>query len=260
MMGPIFVLTLRALGRGRRLLVVAVLLVVPAALAAVYRASAPYAHTATATSHPGHDVAQRFVLPFVVGVFDVLVMPILLPLTALIFATSALGGEVEDRTLLYLTLRPVSRLSIVVAKALAAALITVVLVEVSVVALYFVGMQGLAGLGDGFGAILLAGLAGCPAYCSLFLLVGLLTSRALLLGFLYVLVWEGIAAGLSTALATLSVRRYVQGILHAGLGNLSAASVAPSTLSGGASVVALAAVVVMGVAGSTWLLRRIGLP
>src|ERR1051326_1120749 len=99
-MQPIFTLTLRALARNRRSLVVVALLIVPILLALVYVAS------------EGTSGSENFVL----SLFINLVMPILLPLTALIFATSALGGEVEDRTLLYLTLKPVSRLAVIIAK------------------------------------------------------------------------------------------------------------------------------------------------
>ena len=75
-MQPIFTVTLRALARNRRALVVIALLCVPALLALVYVAS------------EGNSGGEDFVL----NLFITLVLPILLPLTALIFATSALGS------------------------------------------------------------------------------------------------------------------------------------------------------------------------
>lgn len=256
-MGPIFVLSLRALARGRRLLVVAALLLVPALLALIYRLSAPYNQNGAHVAHPFKD----YILPFQIELFSQLVIPILLPLTALIFATSALGGEIEDRTLIYLTLRPVSRLVLGVAKFLAAVLVTAVLVEVSLALTYAVASQGQAGAGDGLAAILLAGLAGCLGYVSLFMLIGLLAPRrALLIGFLYVLAWEGFAAGISTGLATLSVRRYVEGILHAGLNTLPGVQIQWPNISGAASIAVLAAIVVGGLALTTVQLHRIELP
>src|SRR5437016_792964 len=74
-MQPIFTLTLRALARNRRSLVVAALLCVPVLLALIYVAS------------EGKSKGESFVLELFIN----LVLPILLPLTALIFATSALG-------------------------------------------------------------------------------------------------------------------------------------------------------------------------
>ncbi len=243
-MQPIFTLTLRALARNRRSLVVIALLCVPILLALVYTAS------------EGKSGGEGFVIQL----FVQLVLPILLPLTALIFATSALGGEVEDRTLLYLTLRPVSRLTVIVAKLLASALITTVFVEISLAATYLIGTQG-DGTAQNFGAILLAGFAGCLAYSSLFLLLGLwLPRRGLLVGFLYVLLWEGILSQLSTGLATFSVRRYIEGALNA---NLSASALANSVsvdISGAASLIVLALVLVGGILIATWKLQQMELP
>ncbi len=247
-MQPIFTLTLRALARSRRVLVVAALLAVPVLLALVYVASEGKSQ--------GED--------FVVQLFVTLVMPILLPLTALIFATSALGGEVEDRTLSYITLRPVARLTIIIAKLLASTLITTVLVEVALIATYFLGTQG-TGNTQNLGAILLAGLFGCLAYSSGFLLLGLwLPRRGLLVGFLYVLFWEGIFSQLSTGLATLSVRRYVEGALN---GNLTPSALSASTqaspavdVGGTASLIVLAGVLVAGILVATWKLQRMELP
>jgi ABC-2 type transport system permease protein len=242
-MQPIFTLTLRALAWNRRSLVVAALLCVPILLALVYVAS------------QGKNGGESFVIEL----FITLVLPILLPLTALIFATNALGGEVEDRTLLYLTLRPVSRLAVVVSKLLASALITTVMVEISLAATYLLGTQG-TGSAQNFAAIMLAGLAGCLAYSSLFLLLGLwLPRRGLVVGFIYVLLWEGVFSQLSTGLATFSVRRYVEGILNANLTTSALANSTPVDISGATSLVVLALVLVGGILVTTWKLQRMEL-
>jgi ABC-2 type transport system permease protein len=248
-MQPIFSVTLRALARSRRLLVVAGLLSVPVLLALVFVAGA------------GSGDKESFV----VELFVTFVLPVLLPLTALIFATSALGGEVEDRTLLYLTFRPISRLTVIVAKLLACTLVTTVLVELSLLATYLIGTQG-AGSTQNLGAILLAGLVGCLAYSSLFLLVGLwLPRRGLLVGFIYVLLWEGVLSQLSTGLATFSVRRYVEGALDGSLGNavlanLNADGITGVNLSSTTSLIVLALVLIGGMLVATWKLQQLELP
>jgi len=243
-MQPIFTLTLRALARNRRSLVVAALLAVPVLLALIYVAS------------EGKSGGESFVIQLFIG----LVLPILLPLTALIFATSALGGEVEDRTLLYLTLRPISRLAVILSKLLASAVLTTFLVEISLAATYLIGTQG-TGTPQNFVAILLAGLVGCLAYSSLFLLLGLwLPRRGLLVGFLYVLLWEGILSQLSTGLATFSVRRYVEGALNANLSAVALASSIPVDIGGAASLLVLTLVLVGGIVVATWKLRQMELP
>ncbi len=116
------------------------------------------------------------------------------------------------------------------------------------------------------GAILLAGLVGCLAYSSLFLVVGLwLPRRGLLVGFIYVLVWEGILSQISTGLTTFSVHRYVEGALDASLGTsllttLRADGIPPVNLSGTTSLFVLAFVLLGGMLVATWKLQRIELP
>jgi ABC-2 type transport system permease protein len=254
---PILILSLRALGRGRRLLAVGVLLVIPPLLALLY---------ALTTKEPN---GQRFVIQL----FDNVMLPILLPLTAMIFGTSALGSEIEDRTLIYLTLRPVSRFSIAFAKWLAVALLTALLIEASMVLINILGTinevrevyVNSAGAptrqGSVLGPTLVGGLLGSAAYSAVFLVLGRVApKRGMIIGFAYVLGWEGLAAGLSSALATFSVRGYVQGAVDAMLGDSPLAQEVSSSLGGSVSTIVLVGIVVVGVAGATLGLRRIELP
>jgi ABC-2 type transport system permease protein len=255
---PILILSLRALAHGRRLLVVGLLLLVPAILELVQIQTA---------SSGSEDSAH-----FAVSLFDNLALPVLIPLTAMLFATSALGSEIEDRTLIYLTLRPVSRLGLVVAKYLAAALVATALTGISLLLLGLAASSKVSSItytqdghlvtqGSLIGPFLASGLAGILAYSSLFLLLGILMPRrALLVGFVYILGWEGLAAGLSTGLATFSIRRYVQGMLDAALGASPLATIQSSTLTGATSVLVLALVVVVGIVLTTIRLRTTELP
>jgi ABC-2 type transport system permease protein len=243
---PVFSLTVRALARGRRLIVIGVLLAVPVLLSLAYRGS---------ESKPNGAA-------FALQLFVVLVLPILLPLTALILSTTALGNEIEDGTLAYLALRPISRLALVLGKLLAASLVTAAPVELATLLMYLVSVQG-GGSGGALLALLLAALLGSVVYCSLFLLLGLLMPRrGLLVGLGYVLVWEGAAAGLSGTLATLSVRRYLDGIID-NLTNTTALTQAHLERSGAgglSSVLVLLGVSAVAVAATTVRLRRMELP
>ncbi len=82
----------------------------------------------------------------------------------------------------------------------------------------------------------------------------------MLVGFLYVLLWEGIASQLSTGLATFSVRRYVEGTLDANLGAAALAKSVPVNISGATSLLVLALVLIGGILVSTWRLQRMELP
>jgi ABC-type transport system involved in multi-copper enzyme maturation permease subunit len=188
------------------------------------------------------------------------VLPVLLPLTALLFASTALGGEIEDRTLLNLTLKPISRLQIVLAKLMAAALVTVVLVDASLLLMYVIAVQGWGDAHD-LAVLLLSGAAGSLVYASVFLVVGLfIPRRVIIAGIIYVLSWEGAAAGLSSALATLTVRRYVQGAFHAGLQSSSLSNVQPVDIGGTASILILCAIIAAAIGVCTWQLGRMELP
>jgi hypothetical protein len=154
------------------------------------------------------------------------------------------------------------------AKYLATCVIVIALVEISVVATFLIAAQKtVAGPisdvtaqfdnGAALGALMTASLAGSAAYVSLFLLLGLLLpQRGLMVGFVYVLAWEGVAAGVSTALATLSVRRYAQGVLDARLNSPALAAITPSSLSAVGGLFGLLVIAVAGLVLTTWVLRR----
>ncbi len=52
-------------------------------------------------------------------------------------------------------------------------------------------------------------MLGSVAYCCLFVLLSLVTRRPVLLGLIYVLVWEGLLGRLLTGTGVLSVQQYV---------------------------------------------------
>lgn len=241
-MPPIFLQTLRSLLSGRRWAVAAALdalvLIVVVILAAA--------------GEPGRDEKH------LVDLFSNVVLPIVLPLIAVLFATEALGAEVEDGTLIYLTLRPQPGGSIVLQKFAAAALVTLVAVWAVSLGAFVVLTRGSGG-GAMLVAVLAAGGLGAVAYTALFLLVGLLVRRALLVGILYVLLWEGTVAALSTAAAHLSVRYYAFGIFAGVLGRDDLVDPATAGPPAAGSMLFLLVVAALVVAYTARRLRRIEL-
>src|SRR5688572_23732691 len=67
---------------------------------------------------------------FLVGLYNSLFLTVVVPVTALVFAASALGSEMEDGTIVYLLLKPVPRWKIVVSKLLP----TVAIIAIFVIA------------------------------------------------------------------------------------------------------------------------------
>jgi ABC-2 type transport system permease protein len=152
---------------------------------------------------------------FIEGVLVGLVVTLLMPLAALILGTTAFGAEIDDGTIVYLLAKPIPRRTIVLVKWCVAAVIAAVLTGVATLV---AGMIGLAGAADAVSIAIgyaVAVAAGSMVYVAAFVALSLFTSRALIIGLLYVLVWEGALAGSFPGIRFLSVRQYVLAIADA---------------------------------------------
>ena len=194
-MSTIFVLTVRQLAGSRRLWLVLALAALPVLAALLFRAG----ETTTSSARFADNVTRT------------LVASVILPLAMLLFATSAFGNELVDRTLGYLALKPIARWRIVIGK-LAAAL-AVGGIPVAASAFLAVALAG-AGLGAAM-ATAIGILVGAAAYAGIFTWAGLAMRQALLAGLVYVFVWEATLAAYLDGIRFLSVRRYALSAIHA---------------------------------------------
>jgi ABC-2 type transport system permease protein len=145
---------------------------------------------------------------------DGIVIRTVLPLIAIVFGTAALGSELEDGTGVHLLTKPIARWQIVVAKAVVAGTLTAALVVPStVVAGFLMGGMGGDAITVTF-AYALAGLIGSYVYGAIFLVLSSITTRGLIIGLAYALIWEGIVAGLLPGSQVVSVREYLNGIVQ----------------------------------------------
>lgn len=170
-------------------------------------------------------------------------LSLLVPVGALLIASSTIGDLVEDRSLLYFTLRPVSRWLVAAAGWAAAMTVTVpgVVVPLLVAAAF-------AGDGGVLSGAVLSSLLGTLAYVGIFLFVGVVFRRALIWGLAYVLIWEGFVASAGDGVARLAVRSYTRSAL-------SWASDIPVDL-GTRSIGAALVVPVVVALGGIWLTAR----
>jgi ABC-2 type transport system permease protein len=151
-----------------------------------------------------------------------MVVALLLPLTALILGTAAFGNEIEDGTAVYLLATPVSRLTVFTAKFLATWVTTVVLCCVVAAA------GGLIAGGREPGAARLvlsfeiAIVVSAAAYCAVFVTLGIVASRAFIIGLAYVFIWENLITRLFTGTRILSIRQFALAIAE-GLADVSTA-------------------------------------
>jgi ABC-2 type transport system permease protein len=134
--------------------------------------------------------AHRDALDLELGVL--LVVPffaLVIPITSLILASSALGEERRDKTLSFLVLRPISRLEIAAAKTVAAAAVSSGFALVGTIALSLT-WRVLGGTLDVFPAIATGAVLACVMYSAVFVLIGNIFARSTLVGLLYVLFFE----------------------------------------------------------------------
>ncbi len=130
---------------------------------------------------------------------------VVLPVVALVIGTGVLGSEIDDGTVLHILTKPLPRSRIVLSKLAVAATVTAVTVAVP---LYVAGT-----LADGVRlglALVLAGTVGAIAYSAVFVALSLVTRRPVLLGLVYVLVWEGLLSGFVPRTRVLSIQQYCQ--------------------------------------------------
>jgi ABC-2 type transport system permease protein len=199
-------LTFRALLNRRRTLLLGLLGGLIVVVAVVYRLSA-------STDAEALDFTGRLLANFGVAV--------LLPLVAVIVGTAALGSELDDGTIVYLLAKPIPRSVIVFVKLAVAWLVTALLVTLPILLAGVIGSGGDPGLGIGYG---LAALLGALEYTSVFLALSLVTSRALVIGLTYVVVWEGVVAGLFAGTRIVSIRQHVLTVADALTGEGGVAS------------------------------------
>ena len=146
---------------------------------------------------------------------DGLEVRIILPLIALVFGTAALGSELEDGTAVHLLTKPISRTTIVLAKVAVAGTLTAAMVVPSTVIAAVLLSQPGTDLVQTAGSLAVGVLAGSYLYASIFGALSIITSRGLILGLGYALIWEGLAAGVLPGSQIFSIREYVRGIVNA---------------------------------------------
>ncbi len=140
-----------------------------------------------------------------------LVISVTLPITVMVLATSAFGNEVEDRTLSLLTTKPVPRWTIVLSKFAATIVVAVPLMAVVAAV---ITMMDADGTGNAPLAAAVGVIVGVVAYSSAFTWLGLLTTRALGFGLVYVLLWEALITSFLSGTRYLSIRSYIFGTAH----------------------------------------------
>lgn len=168
---------------------------------------------------------------------------VVMPLVALIATTGVLAPEIDDGTISYLLAKPISRHLIVVSKLMVAMGCVLVFACVPILVAGLVLAWGAPHVAVAFTA---GALAGGAAYCSLFAFLSVMTRHAVVVGLIYLLVWEGLLGGLLDGVRWLGVTSWSARVVELVGGGRLETSVELSP------VYAVGAIAVL-VGGGTWL-------
>ncbi len=182
--------TLRQLLGGKRLIVLGLLGAIPAVV--VWLATANRVSSNVLETYNESAIPTLFL--------------IVVPITSIVLGSASLGDERRDGTLSFLVVRPIPRSAIAAAK-LAAAALAAVIVSVLSGALASAAVSIRASDWSTLVPTLvgLAIAAGC--YAAVFLVLGHLTSRAVLMGLVYLFLWETGISFAAPSLANVSLFR-----------------------------------------------------
>lgn len=237
-MNAVYRLTLRQLSGRWRLAIMTVLAALPVIIATIMLRS----------SHAG---SMR---DFETGVLGAMLAGSIAPLVVLAIAAVAFANEIEDRTLANLTLSPIPRWQIVVPKLLAAITVAAPFIAASALATTYIAFLGDA---RAMMAVTVSMLVGVALYAAAFLWLGLVSTQAIGLGLLYIVLWEGFFSGFVSGVRLLSIRFHAIALMH---------GLDPRRFAGashpGLTVVIVTSLLVFG--GFVWLsirrLRRMDVP
>jgi ABC-2 type transport system permease protein len=195
-MGPVYRLTLRQLSGRWRLAIMTVLSSMPVIIAVLMLRS---------------DDAPS-VWEFESAILSAMLAGSIAPLVVLAIAAAAMGNEVEDRTLANLTLSPIPRWKIAVPKLLAVITLAAPFMAVSAFLTSWVAFIGDVQASI---AVTVSAVVGVALYAAAFVWLGLVSTQAIGIGLLYIVLWEGFFSGFVSGVRLLSIRHYAIALMHA---------------------------------------------
>ncbi len=187
------------LGRRRALLLLALPMLLLIITVAVRSLSGPDDTTA-------NDILQGFALSAMV------------PLIGVIAGTGAIGPEIDEGAIVYLLAKPIRRSTIIVTKLLVAIGVTMAFSAVPTLLAGFVLDGDSQNLAVSYAV---ATAVASVAYAAIFLLLGVITRHAVVVGLVYALVWETVIGNIVPGAQTLSVQQWALAVAgklaHGGL-------------------------------------------
>lgn len=201
----LFGATLRNLCRFRRLSILVLLYLLPAALVVLVRSLAP--------NFEAESERPFYMLEFVTVL--IFLPTVVVPLTALLFSSGIIQDEIEDQTLTYLLVRPIPKSGIYLMKWLAAVAVAIALMSVFTTlaeAVLWFGANLLtpAEWAKRVSGIVVAQAWALLAYSAIFGFVSLIFKKTLIIGAGYILLFEGVLANIPFVIREYTIMYYTR--------------------------------------------------
>lgn len=229
-------LSLRSVVRGKRVIAVALLPVLVGIVAVMLAVTAGSADRSDAYATLGGEL-----------------LVLVLALVGLVLGVNAFGDERDEGTLGLLLATTVPRQRIVLTKYAAAAAVTWIACLPATLGCLVLATATDLPFGTAVWSLLLTSLLAAAAYSAVFVLLSLVLRRAILVGLAYLVLWEGLLAGATTAFRNLSIGAYASRI---GGAPWDDPPFDVADVSVGAAALVLALVTVATVAAAAWRLPR----
>ncbi|MEX2290424.1 MAG: ABC transporter permease subunit [Mycobacteriales bacterium] len=221
----------------------------------------------------GRRVAFVVALPLLVGLVAVLLtvtagdadrtgaygtlsghlLVLVLGLVGLVLGVNAFGDERDEGTLGLLLATTLSHRRIVLTKYAAAAAVSWLACLPATLGCLLLATRTELPVGTAAWSLLLGSALAAVSYAGVFVLLSLLLRRAVLVGLAYLVLWEGLLAGATTAFRNLSLGAYAGRVLGA---PFDTAPFAVADVSVRTAVAVLLVVAVVAVAAAGWRLPR----
>jgi ABC-2 type transport system permease protein len=153
----------------------------------------------TLIGHIAHPDQTDWQQPIIVG----LGFAVIVPLVSLIVGASVIGSEIDDGTIVHILTKPLPRREIVLSKLAVAAGVTGVVNG----AMLFVCGVLITGVRLGI-ALAVGGVVASICYSALFVALSLVSRRPVLIGLVYILLWEGLLTNLLSGTRSLSIEQF----------------------------------------------------
>lgn len=190
-------LTIRQFLKSRSLAVIAVICLIPLAIAIIPHLT------------PNQESLRNLRSIMANTIFLTTYVTLLMPISILVLASAAFGDEIDDKTLYILALKPVSRFRIMFEKLIAVFVVAIPVVWGSILIVWAVISWGnFDALQDMVWPMLASSLIGIFGFGSIFLAISLFIRRTLLVGMFYVTIWEGALAGFLPGIRNFSISHY----------------------------------------------------